>query len=63
MFRTILAFCGYVKIPKEAVRLAMVIKHDALLMHRKSPDNEHIQKIHEAAGALGEFLRSGRLLS
>ena len=34
MFRTILAFCGYVKIPKEAVRLAMVIKHDALLMHR-----------------------------
>ena len=35
MFKTLLAFCGYIKVPKEAILLSMEIEYGYELLSKK----------------------------
>lgn len=61
--RLLLAFFGYVKIPYEAVLLAMELErwHEAL--HKRVPNNEAFKQLHDASKTITHFLRSGRIIS
>jgi len=63
MLRTILAFCGYVKIPKEAILLSMRVELGYKILCSKMPECENSRILYKSARAITEFLRSGRLLS
>ena len=61
--RTILAFFGYVQVPKAAVELSMRTE-DALKSVRKlllPETSAYLDKALQGAETLTEFLRSGRL--
>jgi hypothetical protein len=60
MIRTILAFFGYVKVPKEAILLSMKIEETYRQLSKKLPA---FITLYEAARSVTAFLRSGRLLS
>ena len=63
--KTILAFFGYVQVPKAAVELSMMTE-DALKAVRKLllPEaSAYLDKALEGAETLTEFLRSGRLIN
>ena len=62
MIRRILALFGYIKIPREAVELSMLLEDECKLMATVLQTSE-IARVHEAAHTLTEFLRSGRLIS
>ena len=55
MFRFILAFFGYVKVPKEAIQLSMILEEGWKKLS--------MAKAYESQKALTWFLRSGRLIS
>ena len=74
MVRTILAFFGYVKVPKEAVQMSMLLEDDFkdlielfLDIGEDAPSYkevaEHLRQRKRAMEVMTEFLRSGRLLS
>ena len=63
MIQTILAFFGYVKVPKEAVLLSMEIEENYRKILKDIPDNEVCSMYHKSAQAITWFLRSGRLLT
>lgn len=67
MIRTILAFFGYVKVPKEVVELAMLIENGYKIMLKvfesEKVNSIDAKKLHEASKTLTKFLRSGRLLT
>ena len=67
MFKLILAFCGYVKVPKEAIQLCMRTEDDFKEMGELFKDNPRLQswfsQRQNSMRILTEFLRSGRLLS
>ena len=68
MIRTILAYFGYVKIPKEAILLSMSIEDLIVAVAKQgkcsSPEAEaYISMRVEAAKTITNFLRSGRLIS
>ena len=61
VIQTILAFCGYTRIPKEAVQLSMLVEEGYRRLSKKLPNSE-FSKLHESAKTITWFLRSGRLL-
>lgn len=63
MIRTILAFFGYVKVPKEAVVLAMDLEEGYKRLSTKFPQNVFLKQLYETAKTITGWLRSGRLLS
>ena len=62
MLRTILAFFGYVKIPKEAILLSMRMELGYKILYKETP-GEQSKILYDSAKAMTGFLRSGRLLS
>ena len=62
MIRTILAFFGYVKIPKGAVMLSMRMELGFKIIYEKMP-GEQSKILYDSAKAMTGFLRSGRLLA
>lgn len=56
------AFFGYVRIPLEAVRLAMLLEDGYRRLAELCPKSEYCREAHEAARALTKFLRTGRML-
>jgi len=62
MLRTILAFFGYVKIPKGAVVLSMRMELGFKIIYEKMP-GEDSKILYDSAKAMTGFLRSGRLLA
>lgn len=66
MFQTILAFFGYVKVPKEAIQMSMVLEDDFKGLADVFRDNLKAKAWfsyrQESMKALTEFLRNGRLL-
>ena len=62
MIHTILAFFGYVKIPKEAVQLSMKVEDGYHTILGWFPENKEVILLHKSAKTITEFLRSGRLL-
>ena len=67
MLKTILAFFGYVKVPKEAIQMSILIEsHFKLLSeiigHTEPELAERLKNLHKVAETLTDFLRSGRLL-
>jgi len=63
MIRTILAFCGYVKVPREAIRLSMEIEEGYKRLHNLVPENESAALLYKGSKTMTAFLRSGRLIS
>lgn len=75
MVRTILAFFGYVKVPKEAVQMSMLLEDDFkdlielfLDIGEDAPPSykevaKRLKNRKRAMEVMTEFLRSGRLLS
>jgi len=66
MLQTILAFWGYVKIPKDAIYLSMRLENllkEAVDMAALSDEAENLKNYHQSAKALTAFLRAGRLIS
>ena len=61
--RTILAFFGYVKVPKEVVLLSMLIEESYCRASKKVPDSESLATLYKSAKTITKFLRSGRLLT
>jgi len=63
MIRTILAFFGYVKIPKAAVQLAMKQEDVLECIQAALPERSKKLSQHQrGARTLTQFLRSGRLI-
>lgn len=74
MIQTILAFFGYVKVPREAVQLCMVLEDDFkdlitlfLAIGENAPSYkklaEHLRERKRGMESMTAFLRSGRLLT
>jgi len=63
MIRTPLAFFGYVKVPKEAVEISMIIQEAQRRLLKKIPDSESAKTLYELSKTITNFLRSGRLVS
>lgn len=74
MLRTILAFFGYVKVPKEAVEMSILLENDFRSITNifwaqgeikpKFKDlAQHLEVRKKAIQTLTQFLRSGRLLT
>ena len=59
--KTILAWFGYHKIPKEAVRLAMRIEAEHRWVYEQMPDDAYAIRMYGIAQTITEFLRSGRM--
>lgn len=63
MIRFILAWFGYVKVPKEAIQLSMMLEDGWRVVLKHIPDNiESAPKLLKINQTLTKFLRSGRLL-
>ena len=62
MIRFILSLFGYVHVPREAVELSMFVEDYCALVADVLKSSE-VVRIHKAAHAITEFLRSGRLIS
>lgn len=62
MFQTIMAFFGYVKIPKEAVELSMKLEREWKWLAERTGNAAANARL-MAQETLTEFLRSGKLLS
>lgn len=60
--RTLLAFFGYMKVPKEAIQLSMLVEEGYRRISKKLPNSE-FSKLYESAKTITKFLRSGRLLT
>jgi len=66
MIQTILAFCGYTKIPLEAVRLSIAQElylEGLIIREKNSKELVVMKRFLEGQKILTGFLRSGRLLS
>lgn len=72
--RTILAFFGYVKVPKEAIQMSMLIEDDfkdmiivCSIEGERNPKfkqfAENLKVRQEVVATLTKFLRSGKLLN
>ncbi len=61
MFKTLLAFCGYIKVPKEAILLSMEIEYGYELLSKKKVKGA--LRLYKSAQTITKFLRSGRLVS
>ena len=64
----ILAYFGYVKVPKEAIRICMLLEDDFKdlinLMTQIRPEFvDHLKVRYKAMKTLTNFLRSGKLLN
>ena len=57
-----LGICGYAKIPKETITIAINLELGYEKLTRKFPDLTSFKQLHEEAGILTKFLRSGHLL-
>jgi len=62
MIQTILAFFGYVKVPKEAELLAIKLELTLCALHARLQTKESFADMKNAQ-AVREFLRTGRLVS
>ena len=62
MFRLILGFFGYVKIPREAVQLSVRIEDTCRIVEEEIPRTDLTEGIYKNAQTLTQFLRSGRML-
>jgi len=58
IIQTIMAFFGYVKVPKDAILLSMKLEEGYCKLTKKIPA---FYPLCEAAKAMTNFLRSGRL--
>jgi hypothetical protein len=66
MFKIIMAFWGYVKIPTAVIQLSIAQEHflDKCRKHESDPrGKEYFAKYLEGQKAITSFLRSGRLIS
>ena len=74
MIQTILAFFGYIKVPKEAIQLSMCLEDDFkniikifLGLGEIYPDfkglEKHLEVRKNAVKVMTQFLRSGKLLN
>lgn len=60
--RFILGWFGYIKVPKEAVELAMKVQQANKIVSDLMPASANAAQLYEMSKTITEFLRSGRLL-
>lgn len=63
MIRTLLGFLGYMRVPKEAVQLSILVEDCLKQISRDQPDESDLCRAYRASKILTWFLRSGRLLN
>lgn len=66
MFQTLLAFFGYVKVPKEAIQMCIYLEDEfktlATVLGKENPTlKPHFEERYKVMHTLTQFLRTGRL--